>query len=130
MPDRLGEALPYVKYYARVQLRLAGKLHHLLLLPCCRPSRPGGARRRAACMLLLCALAALADKGGLPCAAPGAVADVVAGRAAREVGAVGVLLLSRGADGGLKTPQQARTVVQVMRDASARARAAARCAPS
>jgi len=81
-------------------------------------------------MSLLCALAALADKGGLPCAAPGAVADVVAGRAAREVGAVGVLLLSRGADGGLKTPQQARTVVQVMRDASARARAAARCAPS
>jgi len=85
---------------------------------------------RAACMSLLCALAALADKGGLPCAAPGAVADVVAGRAAREVGAVGVLLLSRGADGGLKTPQQARTGVEVVCGASARARSAARGAPS
>lgn len=62
-------------------------------------------------MALLGALAALAEKGGLGFKGDlgfksGAVADAVAGRAAREVGAVGVLMLARAPDGRPKTPEQ------------------------
>ena len=56
-------------------------------------------------MALLGALAALAEKGGLGVKA-GAVADAVAGRAACEVGTVGVLLLTLAPDGRPKTPVQ------------------------
>ena len=69
--------------------------------------------RAAACVALLGALAALAEKGGLGLKGDlgfkaGAVADAVAGRAAREVGALGVLLLARAPDGRPKTPEQVR----------------------
>ncbi|KAK9835301.1 hypothetical protein WJX81_000259 [Elliptochloris bilobata] len=70
--------------------------------------------RTAACVALLAALAALAEKDGLSIAR-GAVADAVAGRAACEVGAIGVLLLAQGAGGRPKTPEQVAEDVAALR---------------
>lgn len=59
----------------------------------------------AACAAMLSALTALTSKGVLELE-PGIVKEVVAGRAAREVGAVGLLLLASAADGRPKTAEQ------------------------
>jgi len=59
----------------------------------------------AACAAMLSALTALTSKGVLELE-PGIVKEAVAGRAAREVGAVGLLLLASAADGHLKTAEQ------------------------
>ena len=59
----------------------------------------------AACAAMLSALTALTKKGVLELE-PGTVKDAMAGRAAREVGAVGVLLLATAADGRPKTAEQ------------------------
>ena len=86
--------------------------------PCARQAFDGGRAsqaqwrtRAAACVALLGALAALAEKRGLGFKGDlgvkaGAVADAVAGRAAREVGMLGVLLLARSPNGRPKTPEQ------------------------
>ena len=59
----------------------------------------------AACAAMLSALTALTSKGVLELE-PGIVKEAVAGRAAREVGAVGSLLLASAADGRPKTAEQ------------------------
>ena len=59
----------------------------------------------AACAAMLSALTALTSKGVLELE-PGIVKEAVAGRAAREVAAVGLLLLASAADGRPKTAEQ------------------------